>query len=306
VEGRGVGVITVQSFLECAYTPKHIDMLKTLASYIAIAIENANSYAIIKDKNSQITDSLRYAQTIQQAMLPSQKQMSNAFSQHFTFYLPKDIVSGDFYWFTNLLHQGKSYTFLAAVDCTGHGVPGAFMSMIGFSVLNEIVKEKKIAEPAKILELLDLGLRSALRQEEKANEDGMDAAIIRIERQSSGTIAVVGAGAKRSSYLCNKNEWIKISSTKRSIGGPQRRERPFEQYEFAVEEGALLYMFTDGFGDQSNEEGKRYGSTALLDFLKQHAHLPCEAQELLLKREFEAFKGEASQRDDITVLGVRL
>jgi serine phosphatase RsbU (regulator of sigma subunit) len=306
VEGRGVGVITVQSFEANAYSAKHVGILKTLASYIAIAVENANSYAVIKEKNNQITDSLRYARTIQQAMLPSQKQMSKHFPHHFAFYAPKDIVSGDFYWFSHIQVEGRSCCFVAAVDCTGHGVPGAFMSMIGFSVLNEIVKEKKVLEPAQILELLDTGLRSALRQEEKANEDGMDIAIVRIERLHTGQVMLTGAGAKRSSYVWHRGEMQKLQSTNRAIGGQQRKDRDFEQHACCLDEAATLYLFTDGFGDQANEAGARYGSTALLALLQQNAHLPFADQEAQLRQAFEAFKGEAKQRDDVTVLGLRI
>ena len=158
VESRRIGVLTVQSFKENAYTESDLTLLHTLGSYASIALDNSRAYEqvqyaneVIVEKNKQITDSLRYALTIEEAILPTEKWFKEFFQDHFILFKPKDIVSGDFYW----AHQQDGYKIVIAVDCTGHGVPGAFMSMIGNSLLNQAVKENKMDSPARYPHFLE-------------------------------------------------------------------------------------------------------------------------------------------------------
>ena len=160
IDDRRLGVITVQSFKEEAYTSSDIAFLEALGAYICIALDNSKAYEVIKDKNKAITDSLRYAKTIQDAVLPNQDRLSTLFSDYFIVYKPKDIVSGDFYW---VAHAEDGRVFLAVADCTGHGVPGAFMSMIGTELLNEIFNVEGIREPDKMLRRLDVLIQQSFK-----------------------------------------------------------------------------------------------------------------------------------------------
>ncbi|NJM15530.1 MAG: GAF domain-containing protein [Bacteroidales bacterium] len=160
VEKRTIGTITINSYKPDAYSENDLSNLRTLASYISIALDNAYVYTIVNQQNEHIRSGINYAQTIQKAILPLQKNM-DAYFNSFVLFKPKDVVSGDFYWFAPL---GERSCLIAVIDCTGHGVPGAFMSLIGNRLLNEIVNEKKIHDPAVILEELDAGIVKALKQ----------------------------------------------------------------------------------------------------------------------------------------------
>jgi serine phosphatase RsbU (regulator of sigma subunit) len=166
VREKSIGVLTVQGFAQNAYQTNHLTILRSLASYAAIAVSNAQSYTTITEKNQHITDSIRYAQTIQAAVLPSKELIKNNIEEFFILYRPKDIVSGDFYWFTTVFDKisNTNKIIIAVVDCTGHGVPEAFMSLIGNTFLHEIVDEKHITNPAQILEDLDEILKNSLQK----------------------------------------------------------------------------------------------------------------------------------------------
>ena len=171
--------------------------MRSLASYTTIALDNTKAYELIEQKNNKITDSIRYAKTIQEAILPTQEHLSNLLGNFFLVFMPKDIVSGDFYW----IDKKDEYIFLAVADCTGHGVPGAFMSLVGNNMLNEIVREEQEYEPERILKRLNERIRLALRQEEDANRDGMDIGICRFKQLPNGKTEMAFAGAKRPLYV---------------------------------------------------------------------------------------------------------
>ena len=306
VEGQTLGVITVQSFSKNAYTQKEKTVLSTLASYAAIAISNANSYGIIEQKNHHITDSIRYAQTIQNAVLPKTEALETSFTDTFLIYKPKDIVSGDFYWHT---HTNEHTQFVAVADCTGHGVPGAFMSMIGNTLLHEIININDIHDTAAILEELDSRIKNSLRQQESDNNDGMDIAICKIEQTDAGIIQLEFTGAKRPIlwYSQETQELTRVKPTKRSIGGRFTSKRSFEKVNLELKKGDIVYLDTDGLADQAMQKnGRKIGSPLLLKLIKANVHLPLATQKENILTTVERLQGEMPQRDDITLMAFQV
>lgn len=304
VKGKRNGVLSVKSIRQAAFSAQDITILRAMGSYVSIALDNTAAYDIIKNKNSQITDSLRYALTIQQAVLPSAARMNQAIHEYFILFRPKDIVSGDFYWFSQVNYK----IFVAVVDCTGHGVPGAFMSLIGTSLLNDIVNVEDIHEPAQILEKLHLYLRTALKQEEAKNTDGMDVVLCCIEPYEEDKTQVTFAGAKRPLHYVSNQQLFELKGSKKAIGGilSDRENRHFEQHQIILRHGDTLYLSTDGLTDQHNPGGQRFGSLRLQDFIRKHHQEPLHEQKHLLLTELEIFQQGTQQRDDMTVLALRL
>ncbi len=318
-EGENLGVLTVQSRRVNAYNELEINILQALASYVSVSLANANSYQIVKDthdmlevKNRNITDSIRYAQTIQQTILPSTKELDAALQEYFVLYKPKDIVSGDFYWLTNIVDEDifdTSKIFVAVVDCTGHGVPGAFMSMVGSNILNEIVKIRREYDPAKILELLDIAIIGSLKQYDKTNNDGMDVCLCLLEAQDS-TTKVTFAGTRRPLYYVPQRETLQeIRGDRSSIGGVHRNEnksKHFTNSEIILQNGSMIYLTTDGIADQNNKEQQKFSTQRLKNMLESNVYLDVFTQKSLLQTELETYMRGVEQRDDITVMGIRL
>jgi serine phosphatase RsbU (regulator of sigma subunit) len=302
LEGKAIGVLTAQSFKENAYQEAETNILRSLASYVAIAMDNADAYEQIEQKNKHITDSIRYAQTIQQALLPSGQELEAAFRGHFVFFRPKDIVSGDFYW----LMKAQSYTFVAVADCTGHGVPGAFMSMICQSLLNEAVSERQLHHPEQILFWVNQALMVALKQGHKGNSDGMDIALCRIEPAGDGS-EVVFAGAKRPLYYHAGNGLQVLKGSRFSIGGRELEQAgDYAEEAIVLPKGACLYLCSDGLADQNNALGRKFGTPRLQDMLLALQGMDMAAQKASVSEQFAAFVGDTPQRDDISMLAFRI
>lgn len=264
-----------------------------------VDLERANQE--LEDKNQQITDSIRYAQRIQQAILPTPDAWQQAFdNQAFVIYLPQSIVSGDFYW----MARTQEEILVAAVDCTGHGVSGGFLSMIGHTLLNKIVLEDKILDPAKILEHLHMGVRTSLQQETGDTRDGMDVCLCRI---SANRQHVTFAGANRPLYYIAQQQFEEIKGDRKSIGGRQKEEhRTFTNHSVALSLGDTLYLSSDGFADQPNPEGKKFGSKKLKALLSEVAPLSIAEQERSIRANLQAYQQNEAQRDDIMLLGLRI
>jgi len=309
-ENKPLGVITVQSFEKDAYNEHHKTLLLTLASYISIALENTNAYKIIKEKNANITDSIRYGLTIQQAALPSNEKINEALHEYFTIFKPRDIVSGDFYWFN---HIGDRI-YLAIVDCTGHGVPGAFMSMLGITFLNEIINVQQVFSPAKILELLHLNIRNALNQGEAKNTDGMDIAICLFEPAMNFyappeeyEMHLTFAGAKLPLYYMKNGVFHEVRGTLKSVGGRQKEAyREFTESKIKLMMGDSIYLHTDGLVDQNDPQGNRFGSQKVKELIQKYHALPMAEQREKFLHTFESHQQGVLQRDDVTLVGLRL
>nr|MBA3971583.1 GAF domain-containing protein [Bacteroidota bacterium] len=316
---RIVGVITVQSFEKFAYKPLHIDILKTLGTYTAIALENANLVENLEDKvkertsevvkqkeiieetNKHITDSIKYAKRIQEAFLPSEQSISEHLKNAFILYKPKDIVSGDFYW---IERKGNKILF-AVVDCTGHGVPGAFMSIIGFNGLNQIVNEYNYTRPADILTHLNKSISNTLRQhvEDSKIRDGMDVAICSIDLENN---KLEFAGAFSPLFILRNNEVLKFKGDKHPIGNFVG----VEEYEFTNNEIDLLpedkiYIFSDGFVDQfGGPNGKKLKYNYFRQLLLDNHKKPMPEQKEKINEFFEAWRSGFEQIDDVCIIGV--
>jgi serine phosphatase RsbU (regulator of sigma subunit) len=256
----------------------------------------------LANAHQQVSQSIRYASQIQQALLPQEGHLERYFSQAFVINEPRDIVSGDFYWF----YQEDAVAFLAVVDCTGHGVPGAFMSMIGYTLLKQIIVEKRVSHPPDILELLHEEVIAALRQRDTHNRDGMDVCLCRFERQGD-SVQLSFSGAKRPLYVCQNAQWQELPATRRHIGGTQvLYQMPFEMHELRLYKGDQVLCITDGLTDISNKQRQKFGSRRLKALLERHSQISLKDLHLQLSQEMQRFAGQAQQRDDILVLAVEI
>ena len=260
------------------------------------------SKQIISAKNERIISSIEYAQTIQQAILPNEDELSKYFSEHFIIFLPKDIVSGDFYWFS----ATKDYAFVAVLDCTGHGVPGSFMSLIGNTLLNQIVNEWHTNDPALILEYLHQKVRKALQQDEihSKSHASMDVCLVRIDLK---TRKLLFAGASRPLYLISQGKFERIQGDPKSVGGFQREtKRYFTNHEIVLNEPSYIYLTTDGYIDQMNPLRRKFGPNQLTNLLLQNHQKPMQNQKDILVNMLDIFKQEEEQIDDICILGLKV
>ncbi len=262
----------------------------------------------LSTKNNEILSSIEYAKRIQQAILPTHKYVQKVVPNAFILYLPKDIVSGDFYWVYEMSdkkeNKNKSIV-IAAVDCTGHGVPGALMSMIGNNLLNQIVIEKNITAPERILSEMNKGVQSALKQGqgEVQTNDGMDASIVHF--QKNGQIQY--AGAYRPLIIVRSNgETEKLEGDKSPIGGVQMdTDRTYTLYNIQLQKGDSIYLFSDGYADQfGGEKGKKMMMKKLISHLQKIHMEPPDKQKEILENQFKQWKGNYDQIDDVLVIGM--
>lgn len=254
-------------------------------------------------KNNQITDSINYAKKIQETIFPDNQSLEAYFSEVFVLYKPKDIVSGDFYWFNEV--NGKAY--LAVVDCTGHGVPGAFMSIIGNALLNQAIIEKGLEQADEILRSLHLGVRQILKQfEEDTNlQDGMDIALIVIDKALK---KISFAGAKRPVYSYRQGQVKEYCGDRHSIGGYQKEYTGnYSQQELEWDEKTTYFLFTDGYPDQfGGPKNKKYMLRSFRESLKKASETSLHDAYALLLNQLNNWQRKQAQTDDILVLGFRL
>jgi len=262
------------------------------------------AYKDIEKKNQHITESINYAKKIQEAILPYDENIRNAYNGAFVFFKPRDIVSGDFYWFQQ--RDGKS--IIVAADCTGHGVPGAFMSMIGNTLLNQIIKEKGITDPAEILENLDLEIVNALKQDQTSDSltDGMDISICVVHNNKK---TIEFAGAKNPLYIIRDGELDVIKSDRFSIGGVNRmgREKVFTNHLLEYKTNATCYIFSDGYMDQGGGENlKKFTSVRLQEMLMKIYKDDFKEQKRKVDENLQKWMGETIQKDDILLIGFKV
>ena len=257
---------------------------------------------IIEVKNKELTDSILYAQRIQQSILPNQEELLQGLPRHFIYFRPKDIVSGDFYWYS----EQKDSVLWAVVDCTGHGVPGGFMSMLGSGLLNQIVNEEGILETDKILNQLRERVIYALKQTggEGDNRDGMDIGICRYIPSAK---KLQFSGANNPLYVIRDQELLEFNGDKQPIGIHAGEKKLFTVKEIQLKEGDQLYMSSDGFADQfGGEKGKKFRTANFEKLLLQISPSPIREQLSKLDLVFNNWKGDFEQLDDVCVVGVQI
>jgi tetratricopeptide (TPR) repeat protein len=256
---------------------------------------------IIEEKTKGITDSINYALKIQKAILPDETEFKSLFPDSFVLFMPKDIVSGDFYW----VSQKGNYRFWVTADCTGHGVPGGFMSMLGNSLLNEIVNEKGLDDPADIMDLLRLKIIYSLKQRGEAGEtrDGMDMSVCRYDT-SSGILSFASANSQV--WLYRKGVIQKLPFNRQPVGISAGEVIQFSGNGINISRGDIIYTFSDGFQDQfGGPKGKKFKQKSLERVFSEIATLSMTDQERRLKKIFFEWKGELEQIDDVLVIGNR-
>jgi len=255
----------------------------------------------IQNKNKKITESINYAKRIQNAILPNSRVISKALTDSFILYKPRDVVSGDFPWFVQI----KEEIFIAAVDCTGHGVPGALLSLIGYFLLNDIVRSRKITEPGKILDLLDEGVTTTLRQDEDATtKDGMDIALCKI---NVSTREVEYAGAHRPLYIMKNAVMEEVKGNKFPIGGGIfKNQTNFTNTKIKLEKGDSIYFSSDGFPDQfGGLEGRKFGPKKVREIIEKVHRLTMPEAMATFDQEWEGWRGETKQTDDVLLIGIK-
>ncbi len=314
-KGKNLGYILLENKnSKTAFNSYQKEIIQMLASQAAISMDNSNLYnrieernkqleetkKIIEEKNKDILDSIRYARRIQEAIMPDKELLNIYFPEAFIFYQPKDIVSGDFYWFLEKYHK----FFIAAVDCTGHGVPGAFMSVIGSNLLNQILNEYSILEPEAILDHLNFRVQTALKQDQNAEtKDGMDIAFCSIDQEND---LLQYAGANRPLWLVRNGELIKYEADKIPIGGGQFGDHSYKGNTISLQNGDLIYIFTDGFVDQfGGGQNKKYTSKRFAELILEICNQPLKTQFELIQKSFLDWKGKEEQTDDVLVIGIK-
>lgn len=248
---------------------------------------------------NRIQHSIQAAKQIQEALLPEKKHFEATFPNSFVLYLPKDVVAGDFWWYAQVNNQH----LVAVLDCTGHGVPGAFMTLIAYSLLENITQYTQ--DPAEILEKLDESVDTFLGEKGK-NLSGMDAGLVALTPQENATFTLTFSGARRPLLYSQERALLRQDGTRRSIGSSRRRKVPFEAHMFQLQKGEMLYLFSDGFADQNDAERKRLGTKVLFSFLSEIQALKTDLQRRRLKRLLRNHMEGTEQRDDIVFVGWRL
>ena len=299
---KPMGIITIQSFEKNSYTEFHLNVVRNLALFTAIALENALLYEELIEKNKHITDSINYAKKIQNTILPSEKKIKELLPESFVFYLPKDIVSGDFYWIERVVKSGK--IVVAAVDCTGHGVPGAFLTIVGNNLLNHIINEKGITNPKDIINEMNAGIihRLSLIEGSHHVRDGMDMAICTIDKST-----FLYAGAYNPLYLIRDGQLMELDAIRYNIGSiPEGEGEKINCYDIEIKKGDAIYLFSDGYADQLNHNtGKKFMKGRFKQLLLDICHKPMDEQKQILESTHSDWKRGLFQTDDILVMGFR-
>jgi serine phosphatase RsbU (regulator of sigma subunit) len=254
------------------------------------------SRAAVIEKNKEMTDSINYAKKIQTSLLAHTDFLNTNLPEHFVLFKPKDIVSGDFYWAT----KTKDFFYLAVCDSTGHGVPGAFMSLLNISFLNEAINEKNILEPNLILN----HVRLRLIENMSGAQDGMDAILLKIPLNSTVS-NIEYAAANNSPILIRNHEIIELAKNKMPVGKGENTSS-FTSHTVELQKGDNLYLYTDGFADQfGGPKGKKFKYKALNNFLNEICNSSSNEQHLSLTHKFENWKGNLEQVDDVCLIGMK-
>lgn len=261
-------------------------------------------YMAEQSRRSEVDESIRYARRLQSALLPSEKDLRELAGDAFLFSMARDTLSGDFAWYT----RSGSKIILAVADCTGHGIPGALMSVLGLSLLNQVVLEERCYEPSHILRRIDEKMRVSFQHAEdlpRYTYDGMDIALCVIDRAA---MKLSFAGAMRPFWLVSSGELIEERGSRFPIGGMRiENERVYNSTETSYSPGDMLYLFTDGYPDQfGGKAEKKMTRARMRQLVESIHHLPAKTQKEQLLEFFLLWKGKCEQTDDATMLGLRL
>lgn len=265
----------------------------------------------IKEKNIEleqrdrfIQKSIQSAVTIQEAILPYQQKLDDLLKNYFIIYRPKDKVSGDFYW----LNKIENKIILIVADCTGHGVPGAFMTMIGNTLLDKIIRVWHITSPAEVLDRLHTEIKIVLRQDETNSVNGMDAVVVTLEKPKEENIKVTFAGAKNPLYYFSPNSstLTEVSGDRKSIGGIQDESKSFTNHTLYLARQSILYIGSDGLKDQNDVRRKKFGKKRLVELLTEVRTLPLDEQQYKIEQQLDRHMLDTTQRDDILWIGLTL
>jgi serine phosphatase RsbU (regulator of sigma subunit) len=255
----------------------------------------------IHRQKKELTESIRYASYIQKALLPSPLLFKKLLPDHFILFQPRDIVSGDFFW----INKKKSDIIIAVADCTGHGVPGAFMSILGITTLAEVINRGCYSSAGSILNQLREGIMKALNQtgEEFEQKDGIDMALCLLHTESN---EIEYAGAFNPIYVVQNKRLFEIDGDKMPIGVAAEEEKPFKTHRLTLEPDNVIYLFTDGFVDQfGGAKGKKFKYQPFRNLILKIHELPMHRQKEELLKIFEKWKGEHQQLDDLLIVGFR-
>jgi serine phosphatase RsbU (regulator of sigma subunit) len=258
--------------------------------------------AQIEEQKQAITSSIEYASRIQMAMLPEREHFIDSFSDHFIIFKPRDIVSGDFYWYG----EDEKHIYFTVADCTGHGVPGAFMSTLGISTLDEIITNNENLHANEVLNLLREKIKTSLHQTGKLGEaaDGMDVALCILHKDLK---KLEFAGAYNPLFIVHRGVLREYRADRMPIGIYYGEKETFTNHEIEIQKGDTIYIFSDGFSDQfGGSKGSKYMKYNLKRLLSDISDKPMGEQHIILEDEFEKWKGSANQIDDVTILGVRI
>ena len=276
-----------------------VQLRKTRAQKVVIEKQHLN----LNQSHQEITDSINYAKRIQDALMTSTVYMKDVIPESFLFFQPKDVVSGDFYW---VYRTSKGQIYFTVADCTGHGVPGAFMSMIGTSLLNEVIIENALVDTAEILMKMREQIIKSLDQKaaQGNNKDGMDMALCKYDPKKK---TVQYSGAYNPLIHISGKEINHIKGDNQPIALHTGKKLPFTSHEIEVKKGDMLYIYSDGFADQfGGERGKKYMSGKFKKYLLSISDKPIDKQDTLIKEEFTTWKGDLELIDDVCVMGVRV
>jgi serine phosphatase RsbU (regulator of sigma subunit)/Tfp pilus assembly protein PilF len=263
---------------------------------------------IVEEKNKEITDSINYAKRLQDAILPAIDEVSKCLPESFIYYQPKDIVAGDFYWFEHLDHGEEEILLIAAADSTGHGVPGAMVSVVCSNALHRAVNEFRLDDPAQILNKTKEFVIRTFKNTNQEVKDGMDISLLRLKRKKSNgqLLEVTWAGANNPLWLVRKGALLEYKADKQPVG-MHMEHKSFTTQNIVVEKNDCLFLFTDGYSDQfGGSSGKKLKSKEMKAILTEAAALPIDQQKEFVSKKFNAWKTTYEQVDDVCVIGIRL
>lgn len=255
---------------------------------------------LLRQQQQEVVSSIRYAQTIQEALLPDIGKLHKYFEGAFVLYKPRDIVSGDFYWISRV----EQYVYIAVADCTGHGVPGAMMAVMGNSFLNNAVKKHGITECDQILYEMDQEIQVVLNQRNKGARDGMDISLIRIDLYRR---ELQFSGAMRSAFLMRSGELIELKAAKYPLGFFDDVPKTFVNHEMDLLKNDRIFLFTDGYVDQfGGENNKKFNRRRFCELLLSLGEMDAAEQQHYLDYVFQNWKQDTEQTDDVTILGITI